>query len=216
MNKEELFSKIQGAVVELNEEKLIRLTKELTTSGIDLFEAIEKAYTKGIRKVGDRFDSGEFFLPELIKAGKIVKDAISEIKKFVPKEQIVHKGKMVIGTVQGDMHNLGKDLVATMLETRGIETIDIGVDCSVDKFIDRAIEENVDIIGVSCLLTTTVLEQKKLIDRMVELEVRDRFKVIIGGAAVDAAWSKKIGADGYGANIKEAVDLTLSLINKEG
>ena len=109
---------------------------------------------------------------------------------------------MVLGTVQGDIHNHGKDLVATLLETRGIETIHIGVDCPVDKFIDCAIEENADLIGACCLLTKTAPEQNKLIERMKERAVRGRFKVIVGGAAVDAEWSQKIGADGYGANTK--------------
>jgi len=216
VNKAELFSQIQEAIVELDEQKVMKLTAEVTKSGIDLVEAIEKAYTAGIRKVGGLFETGEYFLPELIKGGKIVKEAISEIQGFIPQDQIVHRGKMVIGTVQGDMHNLGKDLVATMLETRGIKTIDIGVDCPVDKFIDRAVEENADLVGASCLLTTTAPEQKKLIERMKELGVRDRFKVIVGGAAVDLEWSKKIGADGYGANLKEAVDVSLDLLGVEG
>lgn len=215
MSKEELFLKIQKAIVELDEESLTKLTAEVIDAGIDLVEAIEKAYTVGIRKVGDLFETGEYFLPELVKGGKIVKGAIAEIQKLIPQDQIIRKGKMVIGTVQGDIHNLGKDMVATMLSARGIETIDIGVDCPVDKFIDRAVEENADIIGASCLLTMTAPEQKKLIERMKERAVRDRFKVIVGGAAVDAERAKEIGSDGYGANIKEAVDVTLSLLKKE-
>jgi len=215
MSREELFSRIEKSIVELDEESLTKLTEEAITTKVDLVEAIEKAYTVGIRKVGDLFETGEYFLPELIKGGKIVKEAIAEMQKLIPQNRIIRKGKMVIGTVQGDIHNLGKDLVATMLSARGIETIDIGVDCPVDKFIDRAIEENADIIGASCLLTMTAPEQKKLIGRLKERAVRDRFKVIVGGAAVDAEWAKEIGTDGYGANIKEAVDVTLALLRKE-
>ena len=117
-----------------------------------------------------------------------------------------------MGTVAGDIHDIGKNLVIIWLSTRGIEAVDIGVDCPVDRFIDRALEENADIIGASCLLTMTAPEQKRLIERMKERGIRQRFKVLVGGAAIDKAWAEEIGADGFAGDMKEAADVALSLL----
>ena len=148
---EELFGKIQKAVVELDEESLHKLTEEAIAAKVDPVEAIEKAYTVGIQKVGELFETGDYFLPELIRGAEIVKDAVTKMEKLIPPDRVIRKGKIVIGTVAGDIHDIGKNLVITWVSTRGFEMVDIGVDCPVDKFIDRALEENADIIGVSCL-----------------------------------------------------------------
>lgn len=212
---ESLFSNIRAAIVELDEERLIQLTETAIQSRVDPIEAVEKAYTAGIQEVGKLFERGDYFLPELIQAAEMVKQAVGEMEKHMPSGQVASKGKIVLGTVAGDVHDIGKNLVATMLATRGIEVVDIGVDCPVDEFIDRAIAENADLIGASCLLTMTALEQKKLIQRMNERGLRGRFKVIMGGAAIDPAWVKEIGADGFGANLKEAADVALSLLSEK-
>lgn len=210
--QEEFFLKIQKAIVELDGQNLAKLTEEALATSVDPVEVIEKAYTVGIQKVGDLFESGEYFLPELVQAAGMVKKAVTEMEKHIPQGQVISKGKIVLGTVEGDVHDIGKNLVATMLSTRAIEVIDIGVDCHVDKFIDRALEENADIIAASCLLTMTAPEQKKLIERLKERKVRDRFKVLLGGAAIDGAWAKEIGGDGFAEDLKEAVDVALSLL----
>lgn len=209
---EELFAQIQKAVIELDEESLSKLTEEIIAAKVDPAEAIDKAYTAGIQKVGDLFEKGDYFLPELIRAAAIVKEAVAKVEKLIPEGQVTHKGKIVMGTVAGDIHDIGKNLVITWISTRGIEAVDIGVDCPVDRFIDRAIEENADIIGASCLLTMTAPEQKKLIERMKEREIRQRFKVLVGGAAIDKAWAEEIGADGFAGDMKEAADVALSLL----
>ena len=209
---EELFAQIQKAVIELDEESLSKLTEEIIAAKVDPAEAIDKAYTAGIQKVGDLFEKGDYFLPELIRAAAIVKEAVARVEKLIPEGQVTHKGKIVMGTVAGDIHDIGKNLVITWISTRGIEAVDIGVDCPVDRFIDRAIEENADIIGASCLLTMTAPEQKKLIERMKEREIRQRFKVLVGGAAIDKAWAEEIGADGFAGDMKEAADVALSLL----
>jgi methanogenic corrinoid protein MtbC1 len=208
----ELFAKIQKAVVELDEESLHKLTEEAIAAKVDPAEAIDKAYTAGIRKVGELFEKGDYFLPELIRAAEIVKEAVTRVEKLIPEGQVIRKGKIVIGTVAGDIHDIGKNLVIIWISTRGIEAVDIGVDCPVDKFIDRALEENADIIGASCLLTMTAPEQKKLIERMKERGMRERFKVLVGGAAIDGAWAEEIGADGFAGDMKEAADVALSLL----
>ncbi len=209
---EDLFAKIQQAVVELDEESLRKLTEEAIAAKVDPAEAIDKAYTAGIRKVGELFEKGDYFLPELIRAAAIVKEAVAKVEKLIPEGQVIRKGKIVMGTVAGDIHDIGKNLVIIWISTRGIEAVDIGVDCPVDRFIDRAIEENADIIGASCLLTMTAPEQKRLIERMKERGIRHRFKVLVGGAAIDEAWAEEIGADGFADDMKEAADVALSLL----
>ena len=212
MSREELFSRIEKSIVELDEESLTKLTEEAITTKVDLVEVTEKAYMVGIQRVGELFEVGDYFLPELIRAAEIVKEAITKIEKLIPQDKVIRKGKIVIGTVAGDIHDIGKNLVITWLSTQGFEVVDIGVDCPVDKFIDRAIEENTDIIGASCLLTMTAPEQKKLIERMKERGVRERFKVLIGGAAIDGARASEIGADGFAGDMREAAEVALSLL----
>lgn len=208
----ELFSQIQKAIVELDEARLAKFTDEIVKTGVDPVEAIEKGYTAGIQKVGKLFEAGEYFLPELVGAAQMVKEALGKVEKLVPKGKVTSKGKVLIGTVAGDIHNIGKDLVIMWLSTRGFEVVDIGVDCPVDRFIDRALEEKADIIGASCLLTMTAPEQKKLIERMKERGVREHFKVVIGGAAIDKAWAEQIGADGYAGDLGEALEVVSSLL----
>lgn len=211
---ESLFQDIQSAIVNFDEDLLNKLTDQVLEQGIDLVEVIEKAYTVGIKQIGDKFEQGDIFLPELMQAGTMVKDAITRLEENVPKGKMQKKGKFLIGTVEGDIHDIGKDLVATMLSSQGIEVIDIGVDCPASKFVDRALEVDADIIGASCLLTMTAPELEKLMNEINSRGVRDRFKVMVGGAAVNNNLAEKIGADGYGADLKEAVDVALALLEK--
>jgi len=206
------YSALQKAILEFDDQSITRLTEQIVETGIDPVEAIEKGYIPIIQKVGELFEAGDLFLPELVRTAVLVKEAITKVEKLIPKEKITDRGKVVIGTVQGDIHDIGKDLVINWLSTRGIKIIDIGVDCKVDRFIDYALDENADIIGASALLTTTVPEQEKLIQRLKERGLRNQFEVIVGGAAIDASWAKKIGADGYGKDLVETAEVVQSLL----
>ncbi len=210
----DLYANIQKAIVELDEDALTKLTDEIAKSGSDPVDALQKAYAVGIRKVGSLFESGEYFLPELVSAGAMVKAAAKKLESLITTDKGFNKGKIVLGTVEGDIHDLGKNLVGTMLSAGGFDVVDLGVDCPVDKFIDSAIDEKAQIIGASCLLTMTAPELKKLIQRMKERGVREQFKVIVGGAAVDKSWADVIGADGYGTDLIAAVQVASSLIDK--
>jgi trimethylamine corrinoid protein len=212
VSKEELLENIRQAVVNLDDEEIERLTNEVISSGLTMVEAVEKGYTAGIRGVGEEFEKGNIFLPELVFAAEMVKDAITSLEEKMPEQKIDKIGTFVMGTVAGDIHDIGKDLVITMLSTRGIDVIDIGVDCPVDNFIDVAIEKDADIIGASALLTMTIPELPKIVERMKERGVRDRFKFIVGGAAVSKEYAENIGADGFGSDLKEAIDVTMSLL----
>jgi trimethylamine corrinoid protein len=176
---------------------------------------IQKAYTPGIQEVGKLFEKGDFFLPEMVAAADLVREAIGKIQRLIPQDEITTKGKMVLGTVQGDIHDIGKNLIKMWVSTMGIEVIDIGVDCPSDKFINCAIEQHADIIGSSCLLTMTAPEQKKLIDHLKERGVRKQFKVIVGGAAISQSWAEEIGADAFANNMAEAGDLVLKLLKSK-
>jgi trimethylamine corrinoid protein len=212
VSKEELLEKIKEAVINVDDEEVERLTDEVINSGINMVEAVEDGYTAGIRGVGEEFGKGNVFLPELVFAAEMVKESISLLEEKMPGQKADKIGTFVMGTVAGDIHDIGKDLVITMLSTNGIDVIDIGVDCPVDEFIDVAIEKDADIIGASALLTMTIPELPKIVERMKERGVRDKFKFIVGGAAVSKEYAEKIGADGFGADLKEAVDVTMSLL----
>lgn len=207
-----LFEQIQNAIANFDEELLHSLTDKVLEQEIDLVEVIEKAYTVGIKKIGEKFEQGDIFLPELMQAGVMVKDAVTRLEANVPEDKIQKKGKFLIGTVEGDIHDIGKDLVITMLASNGFEVIDIGVDQPVANFIDRALETGADIVGASCLLTMTAPELQKLMDEIKRRGLRDKFKVMVGGAAVSRELAKKLGTDGYGADLKEAVDVALELL----
>jgi methylmalonyl-CoA mutase cobalamin-binding domain/chain len=212
--KDDRYADVQKAIIELDEDKLNKLTEEIISSKIDPVDALQNAYAPGIRKVGSLFESGEYFLPELVNAANIVKDAVQKLESHIPSGKSFRRGKVAIGTVEGDIHDLGKNLVCTMLSAGGFDVVDLGVDCPADRFIDRALEEKVQIIGASCLLTMTAPKLEELVQRLKERNLRSRFKVMVGGAAVDKAWAKEIGADGFGADLIEAVQVASSLINK--
>ncbi|UMZ74791.1 cobalamin B12-binding domain-containing protein [Natranaerofaba carboxydovora] len=211
---DKLFNEIYEAIADLDEDKLNELTDQAISDEVEIIEAVEKAYTPGIKTVGEKYESGEFFLPELILAGDIVKAAITKLEDQLSGSSGRKKGKFLIGTVEGDIHDIGKDLVATMISTRDIEVIDIGVDCPPDKFIDAALENEVDIIGASCLLTMTAPELPKLEEKLRERGVRDQFYFVVGGAPIEKDWALEIGADGYAEDLQEAAELAVSILNK--
>ncbi len=215
METKELYTAINEAIMELDKERLDQLTEQAIAQNVNVMEAVEMAYTPGIRSIGEKFEEGEIFVPELIHAGMMIKEAISTLEEQLKTGQAAKKGKFLIGTVEGDIHDIGKDLVSTMLATRGIEVIDVGVDCPAVKFIDAAVENDVDIIGASCLLTTTAPELVKIVDLLKERDLRDKFYFVVGGAAIEEEWAKSIGTDGFAGDLQEAVKLALSLLEKK-
>jgi len=213
---DKLFKEIQTAIEELDEDKLDELTEKAIKEGVNIVDAVENSYTPGIKTIGKNYETGEIFLPELILAGDMVKASISKLEEKVSaEEKSKKKGKFMIGTVEGDIHDIGKDLVATMVSTREVEVIDIGVDCPPDKFIDSALENEVDIIGASCLLTMTAPELPKLEEKLRERGVREQFYFIVGGAPIEEKWALEIGADGYAEDLQEAAELVESILDKK-
>ena len=214
---EELYEIVKnpGKVSKENIEKKIELVIE---KGINPIDVLNNGLLKGLREIGDQFGRGDAFLPELMGAANIVEKAMKILKPQILKLKLEkglsmkRSGVIVIGTVQGDIHDLGKNIVATMLKTYGFEVYDIGVNVPVDTFIAKALHFNANIIGTSALLTTTLYEQKKLIETLREKGLKGRFKVVVGGAPVTEDWAKNIGADGFAENAFEAVKVVSELI----
>ncbi len=163
MDKQQFFEQIKKSVIEGNKEEAVALAKKATEEKLDLNEVIEKGYVPAIQEVGDLWEKGEYFLPELITSAECMKAAMGILQPELAKANIPTKscGKVVIGTVEGDIHDIGKNLVASMLGANGFEVVDLGADVKLDQFIKKAQEENADLICLSALLTTTMLGQKK-------------------------------------------------------
>jgi corrinoid protein of di/trimethylamine methyltransferase len=216
MSKEELFSKMKRAIIEGDKEEAAALAKEAIAKKLDLNEVIEKGYISGIQKVGELWEKGEYFLPELITSAECMKAAMELLQPELEKAHIAVKtlGKVVIGTVEGDIHDIGKNLVSSILSANGFAVTDLGADVKLEKFIDTAEREKADLICLSALLTTTMLGQKKLIDLLKERKLYGRFKVMVGGAPVNQKWAEDIGADGYAENALTAVEAAKQLLKK--
>ncbi len=216
MTKEVMLQKMAQAVIDGQKEEAEMLAREAVAQSFELLEVIEKGYVPGIQRVGELWEKGEYFLPELISSAECMKAAMAVIQPELRKAQIEtpSKGKVVIGTVEGDIHDIGKNLVASMLQAHGFDVNDLGSDVKLEKFIETALETKADFVCLSALLTTTMLNQRRFIDRLKAANLTGRFKVLVGGAPVTAKWAAEIGADGYGENALAAVKLAESLKGK--
>ncbi len=210
----EIEKKCKTAILNGN----ILLAKELAetaiASNLDIYEFID-AFSKAIREAGDLFEEGEFFLPELMRSAEAMKAAMTIFMPVISKDKEVRTlGRVVIGTIEGDIHDIGKTLVASLLSAEGFEVYDLGADVPISTFIDKAIEVDAHLICISALLTTTMVGQKRFINEVKEKNLRDRFKVLIGGAPVSKHWVEEIGADGTAENAVSAVKLARKLVNR--
>jgi len=213
----ELYEKMAQSIIEGDADASSALAKEAIAAGIHPLDAITKGFVIGVNTVGDAFGRGEAFLPELVMAGEAMKAAVAvldpELKKLGSERRML--GKVVIATVEGDIHEIGKSLVATMLGASGFEVYDLGVDAPSDKIIGKALEVNADIIAMSALLTTTMIRQKEVIEELEKEGLRNKFKVIVGGAPITRDWVKTIGADGYSEDAVGAVAIAKQLLGVE-
>jgi len=211
---EEIYGKLQQAVLDGESEDAEAVAKQALEQGLDPLACIDNGLTKGIQRVGELFSSGEYFLPELIMGADAMKAALEILEPaLVGNQQREVVGRVVLGTVAGDLHEIGKTLVGTMLTANGFDVIDIGVDKSTDEFIAAVKEHNADIVGASALLTTTMLQQKVLVQALEEAGLRNQVKVMVGGAPVTDSFAKEIGADGYAEDAISAVDMAMRLID---
>ena len=209
-----IFEEMEQAIIDGDEELCTSLAQKTIEEDIDAAEAIEKGFAKGMRVLGDRFESGECFLPELLTAEDAMNAAMEILKPKIEESQAQKdkRGKVVIGTIQGDVHDIGKNIVKLFMSVAGFEVIDVGRDVPVRTFIQTAQKENADIIAASALMTTTMVYMPELIKQLKEMGIREQFKVMIGGAPVIKSWAKEVGSDGYGLTGKEAVQSALELM----
>jgi len=213
MNRDELLRSMNEAIVAGNKAAAAALGAEAVRSGADLLEVIEKGYVPGLQRVGELWEQGEYFLPELISSAEAMKAAMAVLKPELDRKNIEARGggKVVIGTVEGDIHDIGKNLVASMLQAGGFEVYDLGADVKLERFIEKAEAVGAGIICLSALLTTTMTNQKRLIGLLREKGLRDKYKVLVGGAPASHKWADEIGADGYAENAVAAVKLVRAM-----
>jgi len=213
----DIFQKMAQSIVDGDSDVAVALAKESIASNLDPLEAITRGFAAGVNTVGEAFGRGDAFLPELVMAGEAMKAAVAtldpELKKRGSHRQIL--GKVVIATVEGDIHEIGKSLVATMLAASGFEVHDLGVDAPGDKLIGKALEVKADILAMSALLTTTMVKQREVIEELEKEGLRQRLKVIVGGAPVTRDWVTSIGADGYSEDAIGAVALARKLLHPQ-
>jgi trimethylamine corrinoid protein len=197
MSKEAIFQKAFDAIIDIDEDAAQETVEMARAEGVSMVELLSKGFAAGMRELGDRFSSGDVFLPELIFASEVMKNITAEVEKYLDTSETTKKGVMVIGTVAGDVHDIGKGIVASLVKTNGVEVYDLGREVPAEVFVAKAKEYNADFIGSSALLTTTMTEQKR-IEELLEAEgIRSRFKTLVGGAPVTKRWAEKIGADAY-------------------
>lgn len=213
---DELFESMKQSIIDGDPDRAREVSQRAITEGINPLEAIHNGFLPGLNIVGEQFEQGEMFLPDLVLAGEAMKAATAilepEIQKTGRKRETL--GRVILGTVNGDIHEIGKTLVGTMLSASGFEVFDLGVDVPVEMFAVRAKELDADIVGVSALLTTTMTGQKGIVEALERHGLRPRVKVMIGGAPVTQSWADEIGADGYGKDAQAAVALAKTLIGK--
>lgn len=214
---EELLQKMAQSIIDGDSDVSAELARQAIAEGMDPLFAITNGYVVGINKVGDAFAAGEAFLPELVMAGEAMKAAVAVLEPELMKKGSARKtlGKVVMATVEGDIHEIGKSLVSTMLAASGFTVVDMGVDNPSDKIIEKALEIDADIIGLSALLTTTMIRQKEVIEKLDARGLRKKIKVMVGGAPVTREWVQKIEADGYSEDAIGAVQVAKQLMGVE-
>jgi corrinoid protein of di/trimethylamine methyltransferase len=215
---QELYTQLAMTVIEGEEELAVSLTRQALEQGLSPLEIIEKGLAPGIEVVGEKFSCGEYFLPHLVMAGNTMKAALTWLEPALKASGMTREtlGTVVLGTVAGDIHEIGKSLVGTMLTASGFVVHDLGVDVPVSKFIATVRETGADLLGLSALLTTTMGVQRKVIEELTEAGLRDRVKVMVGGAPVSGQWAQEIGADGYAEDAAGAVALARQLVGAGG
>jgi len=213
----ELFEKMAQSVIAGEAEDSAALARQALELGIKPLDAIDEGFVKGIRVVGDRFGAGELFLPELVMSAEAMKAALAILEPELAKGNSVREsqGAVLACTVQGDIHDIGKRIVCTMLSANGFTVVDLGVNVKIDRFVQEIKTRKPDIVAMSALLTTTAPNQGKVIKLLQKEGIRDQYIVMVGGAPTSLGWSKEIGADGYGENATEAVRVAKELMAKK-
>jgi len=205
--KAQLLGDLSDGVVEMDEEKVVAASGLVVENGIDAYEAIEKGLSHGMERAGRLFDEEEYFVPELLICSDAMYAGLDILSPHIRTVEGVEKRKVVIGVIEGDTHDIGKNLVKIMLETSGFEIVDLGRDVPAGRFVEKAKEVGAQIIAISTLMTTTMSGMAEVIRILNDEGIRDNFKVIVGGGPISQGFADRIGADGYAVNAASAVKL---------
>ena len=211
---ERILKELREAVLDFDDDGARKLAAEAVAAGMDPVMVLEEGLAKTLREVGDSFGRGEAFVTELIAAAQTMEAGAEVLNEEIARRGASRKavGRFMIGTVEGDIHSIGKNIVKTMLTAAGFEVIDLGVDVKAETFVEKAREYEPDIIGLSALMTTTMTVQREVIKALIGAELRKRVKIIVGGAPVTQAWVEEIGADACGFDAGSAVQVALELM----
>lgn len=212
----ELFQEMAQSIIDGDSDVSAELARRAVDQGINPLEAISEGFVRGVNKVGEDFAKGDAFLPELVMAGEAMKAAVAVLEPELAKRgtERTMLGKVILCTVEGDIHEIGKTLVGTMLSSAGFKVFDLGVDVPVMKVVEKAREVNADIVAMSALLTTTMVHQKDVIEALEDIGIRSKVKVMVGGAPVTKEWVKQIGADGYSEDAIGAIKVAKQLLGQ--
>jgi 5-methyltetrahydrofolate--homocysteine methyltransferase len=205
------FEALAGAIIECNAAKAGELTQKLVDEGVKPFDIINQGLISGMNVVGDRFKKGDMYVPEVMMAAKAMHAGMNIVKPLLLEGESSTTGKVIVGTVSGDLHDIGKNLVGMMMESGGMEVVDLGTDVSPEQFAAAVREHKPNVVGLSALLTTTMLSMKDTIEVLKEEGLRDSVKVIVGGAPVTQDFADEIGADGWAPDAASAKDLAQKL-----
>lgn len=208
------FTTLANAIIDCDVEKVLELTQKAVDEGEKPSDIINLGLIAGMNVVGKYFKEGDMYVPEVLMAAKAMNDGMAIVKPLLVEGEASAAGKVVLGTVEGDLHDIGKNLVGMMMESAGMEVVDVGIDVSTQKFIDAVKEHKPDVLALSALLTTTMIAMKETIDLLKKEGLREEVKVIIGGAPVTQEYANNIGADGYAPDAASAKDLALSFSEK--
>ncbi len=207
-----MLDKIKQSVLAGEMEGIAELTNQALALGIGASEILDQALTPAMDIVGEEYEKGDRYVPEMLVSAETMKRAMTILKPLLLEAEVKARGKVVIGTVEGDLHDIGKDLVAMMLEGAGFEVVNLGEEVTAEEFLKGAKEHEPNIIGMSALLTTTMIHMPEVIEALKQAGLRDKIEVMIGGAPVTQAYADKIGADGYAPDAASATTLAKSLV----
>ncbi|PIH03533.1 corrinoid protein [Clostridium combesii] len=212
---EELIKKLSESVVEMEEEETVELAKECIENNISAYEAIDKGLAHGMNRAGELYEEGEYYIPELLMCSDAMYSGLEVLKPHLRKNDLGKKHKIVIGVIQGDTHDIGKNLVKIMMETEGFEVIDLGRDVPPRDFVDKAKEIEADIICMSTLMTTTMDGMEEVIKLLKEEGIRDKVTVMIGGGPISQNFADKIGADVYTTDASRAAKRAKKIVEEK-
>ncbi len=210
----DLLESIKQSVIGMDRGKVVELTKKALDEGIKPEKLLYEALTPGMDVVGQEYEQGIKFIPEMLMSADALGGAMELLRPILTKSGLSRAGKVVMGTVEGDIHNIGQQIVSMMLEGAGFGVYNLGVDVPAEKFVEKVKQEKADIVGMSAFLTTTGLRFPDVIEALQEAGIREQVKVMIGGTAASPKYAETIGADGYGANASAAVKLARSFMGK--